>query len=75
MVMPEGMTGIELARKLRLEKPALPVICTSGYLSDKASLALMHADAMEYLAKPFSLPELARVVRQSLDADAGSPRA
>jgi len=34
MVMPEGMTGSELARRLRAEKPDLGVIISSGYNSE-----------------------------------------
>jgi len=37
MVMPGGMTGLELARQLRLDRPELPVVIFSGYSSDRLS--------------------------------------
>jgi DNA-binding NtrC family response regulator len=46
----------------------LPIICTSGYLADKANLALLEAEPAEYLGKPFSLQDLAGVVRRSLES-------
>ena len=43
------------------------MIYTSGYLADvsRDDIARHHADA--YIAKPFSLTELARLVRRTLD--------
>jgi PAS domain S-box-containing protein len=66
MVMPEGMTGRELADKLRREKPALKVIYTSGYSSD----VMGHENAtrdIKFLQKPYPPPELAQLVRECLD--------
>ena len=68
MVMPDGMTGLELARALRLERPQLKVIFTSGYLADTANLALLTIEGAEYIAKPFSLPDSAAMVQRSLEA-------
>ncbi|HTH47482.1 MAG TPA: ATP-binding protein, partial [Candidatus Limnocylindria bacterium] len=62
MVMPDGMTGRELAARLQTEDPALRVILTSGYSPDAAETA-----AIGFLAKPYSPIKLARVVRESLD--------
>jgi signal transduction histidine kinase/CheY-like chemotaxis protein len=75
MVMPDGMTGLELARALRLERPRLKVIFTSGYLADTANLALLNIEGADYLAKPFSLPDLAGVVRRSLETGTTHPTA
>jgi len=66
MVMPEGMTGRELAEKLRREKPDLKVIYTSGYSSD----VMGHENAtrdIKFLQKPYPPPELAQAVRECLD--------
>ncbi|MGA9452893.1 MAG: response regulator [Verrucomicrobiia bacterium] len=67
MIMPGGMTGNDLAAKLRKQKPGLKVIYTSGYSSE-----LMGKDAgasdTTFLAKPYLLPELLQTVRQSFDA-------
>ena len=66
IVMPDGMNGVELAEHLRRARPELKVIYTSGYLADLSREDIArHADA--YIAKPFSLTELARLVRRTLD--------
>jgi PAS domain S-box-containing protein len=69
IVMPDGMNGVDLAERLRRGRPSLKVIYTSGYLADlNREDILRHADA--YIAKPFSLMELARLVRRTLDGGA-----
>jgi PAS domain S-box-containing protein len=68
IVMPDGMNGIELAERLRRTRPSLKVIFTSGYLADVSRDAIPARETDAYLAKPFSLPELARLVRRTLDA-------
>jgi len=66
IVMPDGMNGVELAERLRRHRPGLKVIYTSGYLADLSREDISrHSDA--YIAKPFSLIELARLVRRTLD--------
>jgi signal transduction histidine kinase/ActR/RegA family two-component response regulator len=66
MTMPEGMTGIELVRILRQKSPELKVIYMSGYFADVSS-ADLDVDDSSYLAKPFTLAELGRAVRHSMD--------
>ena len=66
IVMPDGMNGVELAERVRRQRPDLKVIYTSGYLADLSREDIArHSDA--YIAKPFSLLELARLVRRTLD--------
>jgi CheY-like chemotaxis protein len=67
MVMPEGMTGRELAVQLKKRKPELKVIYSSGYSPDSNGRDLGHNDTV-FLAKPYLPPQLARTVRQSLDS-------
>jgi PAS domain S-box-containing protein len=74
IVMPDGMNGVELAERLRRNRPELKVIYTSGYLADLSREDIArHSDA--YIAKPFSLTDLARLVRRTLDGEepAASP--
>jgi CheY-like chemotaxis protein len=66
MVMPEGMTGRELAVQLKKRKPDLKVIYSSGYSPDSNARDFGHNDTV-FLAKPYLPPQLARAVRQSLD--------
>jgi PAS domain S-box-containing protein len=66
MVMPEGMTGRELAEKLQLRKPDLRIIYTSGYSADAMGNESGLQDAM-FLQKPYAPPLLAKTVRECLD--------
>ncbi|HTD88307.1 MAG TPA: response regulator [Candidatus Binatia bacterium] len=66
MVMPEGMTGRELAETLRRQKPSLKVIYTSGYSSDVMGQENAPRD-IKFLQKPYPPLELAQVVRECLD--------
>ena len=68
IVMPDGMNGLELAERLRRSRPSLKVIFTSGYLADVSREDIPARETDAYLAKPFSLPEMARMVRRMLDA-------
>jgi signal transduction histidine kinase/ActR/RegA family two-component response regulator len=73
LVMPDGMTGFDLARRMRADRPALKVIYTSGYVADMTGSDVALSEGVNYLAKPFSLPALARLVRRSLDSLADAP--
>ena len=71
MVMPEGMTGRELAEKLKGEKPALKVLYTSGYSPDLLGRDFPLVHGLNFLQKPFPPALLALTVRQCLDAVVG----
>ena len=72
MVMPEGMTGHDLARQLKSRQPDLKVIYTSGY-----SAEIMGSDAelrdAPFLPKPYPAPQLTKLVRDCLDAKVAAP--
>src|SRR5690606_28390161 len=66
VVMPR-VGGPETARRLRLDRPTLPVIYMSGFTAEAlADGEAPGADA--FLSKPFTPEEAARQVRQVLDA-------
>lgn len=67
MVMPGGLSGIELARTLRGGDPKLRVIVTSGYHRELPMSATETGDGFPFLAKPFMPADLARAVRAELD--------
>ena len=67
LIMPEGITGLQLARQLLEEKPLLSVVYTSGYSAAIAGKELKMTDGVNYLAKPYGLDRLFRVVRAALD--------
>jgi two-component system, cell cycle sensor histidine kinase and response regulator CckA len=66
VVMP-GMSGSELARRLRAMKPSLPVLFTSGYTADAISQHGELAPGTAFLEKPFTPDALARKVRDVID--------
>ncbi len=67
MVMPDGMTGKELAEKLLQSNPKLKVIYTSGYSADVASRDIPLDEGVNFLAKPFEAHVLAQTVRACLN--------
>ncbi len=67
MVMPEGMSGGELAQRLHSEKPELKVICCSGYSIEMLRRGTLLRPGVHFLQKPYTPLDLARAVRQCLD--------
>jgi len=65
VIMPGGMTGRELADRLRREHPELKVMLMSGYSHER--LGKIHAHS-HILTKPFSLENLTEAVRNCLDS-------
>ena len=68
LVMPDGMTGKQLAEVLVHENPNLKVIYTSGYSRDIAGQGFSLQDGVNFLSKPFQAAKLAQTVRSSLDS-------
>ena len=68
IVMPEGIDGRELARRLRALSPRLRVIFTSGYSPEIAGLELSLQPGQQFLQKPSAPQELLATVRHCLDA-------
>ena len=68
VVMPGGIGGRELADRAREMRPGLPVLFTSGYTEN----GIVHHGRLDpgvlLLAKPYRRSELARRVRQAIDA-------
>jgi nitrogen-specific signal transduction histidine kinase/CheY-like chemotaxis protein len=67
MIMPDGMTGRELAERLKREKPELKVICTSGYSAEIVGKGHALIEGADFLQKPYSPLQLTTVVRACLD--------
>jgi PAS domain S-box-containing protein len=70
MVMPGGVMGSELAERLLRQCPSLKVIYTSGYSPGMAGKDASLLEGRNFLPKPYSIGELARFVRECLDAPA-----
>ncbi len=63
VVMPGGMSGLDLARQARRLRPGLPVLATSGHVGEREAGEV----DVPILAKPYDRAELARAVRRALD--------
>jgi PAS domain S-box-containing protein len=67
VVMPGGMTGLDLAREVRRRRPELKVLFTSGY-ADPAMIEGGAPTANDaWLGKPYSRADLASKLRELLD--------
>jgi len=67
VVMPGGMSGFELARWVRRNAPAVPVLLTSGFAEDVARAGEASVSELEILRKPYASAELARALRKAID--------
>jgi signal transduction histidine kinase/ActR/RegA family two-component response regulator len=66
VVMPQ-MGGLELARRLLAERPAMKVLYVSGYSeSDMSEQGILSAD-LEFLEKPFTPHAISRKVKELLN--------
>ena len=70
LVMPGGVMGSELAERLTRQCPSLKVIYTSGYSPGMAGKDASLLEGRNFLPKPYSIGQLARFVRECLDAPA-----
>ena len=67
IVMPEGVTGLELAQQLLADQPRLKVILSSGYSSELMNTHSPFLMRHRFLAKPYEAGELLQAVREVLD--------
>ena len=67
LVMPGGMTGLQLAQRLRHDQPRLKIIMTSGYSAEIAGTELEPRHGDIFLQKPCAPELLLETVRQCLD--------
>jgi two-component system cell cycle sensor histidine kinase/response regulator CckA len=68
LVMPDGMTGKDLAQRILQEKPTLKIIYMSGYSAEAVSKDFPLKEGVNFLAKPFRSAKLAQTIRERLDA-------
>jgi len=62
-LMLPGMNGYEICRRIKREKPELPVIMLTARGSEMDKIAGLDIGADDYLTKPFSIPELLARIR------------
>jgi PAS domain S-box-containing protein len=69
VVMPGGMTGVELAGRVRAERPGIKILLTSGY-AEPLIAGREQAEGGNWLRKPYTSADLARRVRALLNGEA-----
>jgi len=66
-----GASGLELLRKIRDQRPALPVIVMTAHSDLGSAVSAYEGGAFEYLPKPFDIDQAVALVRRA--ASAGLP--
>jgi PAS domain S-box-containing protein len=67
LILPDGMAGPELAKILQAAKPALKVLYTSGYNTERLAKEFPPGARVNFVQKPFHARKLAEVVYACLN--------
>ena len=62
-IMLPGLNGFEICKKVKIEKPLLPVMMLTARSSEMDTIAGLDYGADDYITKPFSLSELLARIR------------
>jgi CheY-like chemotaxis protein len=68
MVMPEGLSGSDIAGQFKKDAPDIKIIFMSGYNAEIAGTNFPQMGEDTFLGKPFEIHTLANAVRKCLDA-------
>ena len=61
-----GMDGVELQRRIRLERPDLPIIFISAHNNAEIRQKALDEGAVDFLYKPFNAADLLEVIQAAL---------
>ncbi len=64
--MPQ-VDGMEVLRRVKAEKPTVPVIMITAYASVKQAVEALRLGAMDYIMKPFDIEEIKVLVANGLE--------
>ena len=62
-----GLNGLELQKRIAVERPDIPIIFITGYRNVPVTVQAMKAGAVEFLTKPFSEDVLLSAIRGALE--------
>jgi FixJ family two-component response regulator len=62
-----GLNGLDLQKRVAVERPDMPIIFITGYGDVPTTVRAMKAGAVEFLTKPFSDDALLDAIRQSVE--------
>ena len=66
-----GLSGLDVARELRRIRPDLPVVITSGYITEEVREKALQEGVRQVVYKPNTVDELCQSIHQLLTAQAG----
>ena len=69
MVMPDGISGLQLADTLKAQNPGLKVIFTTGYSSELMGKDFQIKEGVNFLQKPYPPQKLVQTVKNGLAAE------
>jgi FixJ family two-component response regulator len=62
-----GLNGLDLQKRIAVERPDMPIIFITGYGDVPTTVRAMKAGAVEFLTKPFSDETLLNAIRQAVE--------
>jgi FixJ family two-component response regulator len=63
-----GLNGLDLQKRIAVERPDMPIIFITGYGDVPTTVRAMKAGAVEFLTKPFSDETLLNAIRQAVES-------
>jgi two-component system cell cycle sensor histidine kinase/response regulator CckA len=69
MVMPDGISGLQLSETLKAQNPGLKVIFTTGYSAELMGKDFKIKEGVNFLQKPYPPQKLVQTVRTGLEAE------
>jgi two-component system cell cycle sensor histidine kinase/response regulator CckA len=69
MVMPDGISGLQLADTLKAQNPGLKVIFTTGYSAELMGKDFQIKEGVNFLQKPYPPQKLVQTVKNGLAAE------
>jgi CheY-like chemotaxis protein len=70
VVLPDGMSGVDLAAEVHARAPNLSVLLTSGYTAQR--LSQLHDGGLTVLRKPYNQVQLSAALRDALSSTTGN---
>ncbi|MGH7815434.1 MAG: UDP-3-O-acyl-N-acetylglucosamine deacetylase [Candidatus Binataceae bacterium] len=70
-----SIDGIELLRRIKAERPGVPVIMISGHANIQTAVAATKLGAADFIQKPFSVAGLLASIGRALGGDSAGPAA
>jgi FixJ family two-component response regulator len=67
-----GLNGLDLQKRVAVERPDMPIIFITGYGDVPTTVQAMKAGAVEFLTKPFSDDALLNAIRQAIERSRGA---